>query len=366
MLFRSIRVGSLAYKAPIVHDLDFITLKPLKLAEKEIIEKLGDGVLLRGRKGQGRQASIQIDVAGKPIQIDVWHAKAHELPYFIFMLSYPKGFQIHYRNGLKNKGYQINQYGVRSGSKPVEYFTDLDGKERRFNNNKDFFLFAQAKGLDFPYRSPHNQYLYENKVISRDQAISDSVGGVLQDGDESELAYFGNPHYPMFKPGEDPTRDIFLDRDDVIYTPEQRERIQQYMAMPSRDHQEIRNRLEENLPHYKSGGFLFEDTSVQEQKSLVDERGNQLEYWKDWVNNVPPNNWQNDELIKEKMMRAGCMDCAERGGILVGDGLVGGDRIEDQIAYRQHFMNLHGGIVEGDQPPDFFFRSSKIPRNYRQ
>lgn len=135
--------GSFKRMALIIHDLDFLTLRPLD--EQLLSEIPYDKILAYGKK--------YVSLLMNNVQIDIWHvANKHELIFMQFSRDYDKTFQIASRRRARSKGLLLTNTGLydRETKKPIPDITNI----------KDIFSILGIK-----YRTPqqghYTKFLHE-------------------------------------------------------------------------------------------------------------------------------------------------------------------------------------------------------------
>jgi len=151
-----IPVGSVIREKKYPNDIDIISLTPIKKLKSYLL----DHFKINKIDEEGNKLLfVNIKYKKKNIDLNFWYSTKKQLPYFLFSFSYPRNFIIRVKAGLKRKGYNFSQYGIKKGNKYIKSF-NYKGKRHTFKRLQDFFLFLQSIGYKgYTYRSPKEQEL---------------------------------------------------------------------------------------------------------------------------------------------------------------------------------------------------------------
>lgn len=134
-------LGSLAYGAPTVKDIDLLTESDLKEVARAISFKYPE------TWKDAKLGELRFDyypyISNRRVALNIWRTTKEEKPFAIFNLAYPKSFVIAMHARAKKLGLKLNQHGLWHGKRklPVRTIHDI------------------FDALNLPYRTSYAEFL---------------------------------------------------------------------------------------------------------------------------------------------------------------------------------------------------------------
>lgn len=142
-------LGSLAYGAPKVKDIDLLTEVDLADLARAFVFKYPE--TWKDTKLGPLRFDYYPYIANRRVAINVWHTSKDERHFAIFNFAYPKQFSIAMHARAKKLGLLLNQHGLWHGRRRLPVST----------------IYQIFDALALPYRSPQEEYM---KYAKRDQS----------------------------------------------------------------------------------------------------------------------------------------------------------------------------------------------------
>lgn len=131
--------GSYRRERPEIGDIDIIVItEDLLSINENIVEIEGVRSISKGTE----KLKFYVSNEHGEIEVDIRAGNSENIGAMILYYTGPADFNIRMRSYAKDKGFLLNEYGLKSGD-----------KEYKFSNEKDIFEF-----LDFPYVEPKDRY----------------------------------------------------------------------------------------------------------------------------------------------------------------------------------------------------------------